>query len=203
MKLLYRGSIYEERFTINNKSHEEVDNIFNIFKSSYEQSTGSSWTYDKFIKRANNWVFFGDPSKGFVAVRPQRSGPLKMTGAAGSPFSIASGVKEMINTEHKPIWGMASKNLAMKMKSFGFIEPPAFLVKIMFKYIPSSVFGDVPSEIQKDGGVKFSYSDVGDATKYFFANKDYYKYVVAGMIKEADLPDLLKKLYNAFMNKIS
>lgn len=200
MQIVYNGCLYEEKFTIHNVDDFEKEDIYNIFKDSYEKSTGSSWSKEKFFDRANLWTFYGDPKKGFITVRTQRSGPIKITGVAGNPMSAYKGLKELIDTEHKPIWGMATKDIVDKMKKMGFISPPAFLIKIMMKVIPASVFGGVASEVLSDGGVKFSYNDVGDSVKYFFANKDYYKHLISQGLP--DVPALFKPALNMFMKTI-
>lgn len=198
----YNGFLYEERFTVNDLDQNELNKVFEIFKTSYERSTGSSWTESKFFDRAKLWVFYGDKNKGFVATRPQRSGPIKLTGVAGSPISAMRGMQELIDSEHKPIWGMASKNIVAKMSNFKFITPPAFLVKLMFKTIDPSVFGGIPMEIQSDGGVKFQYNDTGDAIKYFFANKSYYKWLLESGIAKIDIPTMFKIPFEMFKKKV-
>ena len=200
MYIVYKGCLYEEKFTINSVDDFEKEHIYNIFKDSYEKSTGSSWSKEKFFDRASLWTFYGDPKKGFISTREQRSGPIKLTGVAGSPISAYRGLKELIDTEHKPIWGMATKDIVEKMKGAGFITPPAFLIKLMMKVIPASVFGGVASEVLSDGGVKFSYSDVGDSTKYFFANKEYYKHLISQGLPE--IPTIFKPAFNLFLKTI-
>lgn len=196
MKIIYNGYVYEAKFRMSELDPFEQEKVYEIFKGSYEEATGTAWTKDKFYDRARAWVFYGDVNKGFISTRPQRSGAIKMTGMAGSPIASYRGAKELIDTENKPIWGMATKNIVDKVKALGFISPPAFIVKILFKMIPAEVFGGVPTEVQSDGGIKFSYNDVGDSTKYFFANKDYYKWLFTQNMPE--IPAIFRIAFEAF-----
>ena len=158
-------------------SDEEKDKVYNIFKTSYDKSVGSSWSKPKFDSRADNWTFFGDKNKGFVVLRKQQSGMNKLTGVAGDLKSISLGIND-INNINEPVWGMADQKIVhMLTKRYNFYTPPSFILKLMMKHIPKSVFGDTDYVINDDGSVTFKYSDVGDATKYFFGNKQYFKQV--------------------------
>lgn len=171
------GLLNEEVFRYSELSDDEKEKVYDIFKTSYENSTGTSWDSNKFSSRANGWTFFGDKSSGFVVLRKQNSGMNKLTGVAGDLKSISMGISD-INALNEPVWGMADKRISSILtKKFNYYTPPAFILKLMMKKIPSSVFGDAQYEVNNDGSVTFKYSDVGDATKYFFANKQYYKQI--------------------------
>jgi hypothetical protein len=171
------GLLNEEVFRYSDLSDDEKEKVYDIFKTSYENSTGTSWDSNKFSSRANGWTFFGDKSSGFVVLRKQNSGMNKLTGVAGDLKSISMGISD-INALNEPVWGMADKRISSILtKKFNYYTPPAFILKLMMKKIPSSVFGDAEYEVNNDGSVTFKYSDVGDATKYFFANKQYYKQI--------------------------
>ena len=168
------GLLNEEVFRYSDLSDDEKEKVYDIFKTSYENSTGTSWDSNKFSSRANGWTFFGDKSSGFVVLRKQNSGMNKLTGVAGDLKAISMGISD-INALNEPVWGMADKRISSILtKKFNYYTPPAFILKLMMKKIPSSVFGDAQYEVNNDGSVTFKYSDVGDATKYFFANKQYY-----------------------------
>lgn len=157
---------------------ESMDNInldqaYELFSKSYQEHTGTAWSKEKFVSRASNWEFFGD-EHGYVAVRPQRSGLVKLVGVAGSPRSIVKGLKQ-IQDQHLPIWGMMSSDLVPLAKKMGLIQPPAWVVKGMLKLIPPGVFGDVPLKVNSDGSITLQYSDVGSATKFFVGSKEYFK----------------------------
>lgn len=171
------GLLNEEVFRYSDLSDDEKEKVYDIFKTSYENSTGTSWDSAKFSSRANGWTFFGDRSSGFVVLRKQNSGMNKLTGVAGDLKSISLGISD-INALNEPVWGMADKRITgILTKKFNYYTPPAFILKLMMKKIPSSVFGDAEYEVNNDGSVTFKYSDIGDATKYFFANKQYYKQI--------------------------
>jgi hypothetical protein len=164
----------------------DLHHAYELFSKTYQKSTGSAWTYQKFMSRARNWEFLGDEF-GYVAFRRQRSGMVKLVGVAGNIRSIRNGVIELLEQNH-PTWGMISKNMVPMAVKLGFINPPAFLMKIMLKMIPKSVFGDVDFDINNDGSITLKYSDVGDATKYFIANKEYFKHMLVEMKdKSSDL----------------
>ena len=185
MKIIISEGVYkrmvrtlnEEVFGYDELSDEERDKLFQIFKSSYEKSTGVSWDRYKFDSRARNWKFFGIRDKGFIVVRRQGSGLNKVTGVAGDLKSISIGISEL-NGMNEPVWGMADKKMVdIMVKKYGYYTPPAFVVKIMIKFIPKSVFGDVDFEVNGDGSITFKYSDVGDATKYMFGNGLYFRQI--------------------------
>ena len=174
--------VYEILESIDNLDY---DKAFELFSDTYNKSTGASWDKGKFLSRARNWTFYGDEN-GFVAVRPQRSGLVKLVGAAGSHRSILKGMTELGN-ESRPIWGMVSSEMVGMLKKLGYIQPPAWIIKAMMKLIPATVFGDVPFTVNSDGSLTFSYSDVGDATKYFLGNSEYFKFMIAAFKKKPTL----------------
>lgn len=194
----------EEIFYYNDLSDEEKDKLFQIFKLSYEKSTGTSWDRYKFDGRARNWKFFGIKDGGFIVVRKQQSGLNKVTGVAGDVKSIMLGINEL-NGLNEPVWGMADKKLVdMMVKKYGYHTPPAFVVKIMIKYIPKNVFGDVDFVVNSDGGITFKYTDVGDATKYMFGNKLYFKSVFPMISsKLVGIPRIIKMGVEKFFNLFS
>jgi len=50
-----------------------------------------------------------------------------------------------------------------------------FFIKVLAKTIPPAVFGGHEPQVTKDGGLVFSYEDVGETTKYIVGNKEYFK----------------------------
>ena len=151
----------------------DVDEMYKIFKNSYEESTGHSWDLNTFLGRASDWTFYGikpteknDPKAGFVAVRKQKSGIIKLTGVGGNPFSINRGLDLLIATG-KPIWGGVSEKIAEALTKKGFIIPPKSLVTQVAPYIPGfnvNALGNVVANIT--GGV-------GEVEKTIVINNAY------------------------------
>lgn len=183
----------EEVFVLTRDNSEE---LYKTFKSSYEKSTGSSWSYDKFVQRSKNWKFYGT-IEGFVTVRIQNSGFWKITGCAGSPKGILKGLDELMETG-KPLWTAASGELVDMLKKKGFIVFKGlfygFAMKTLVKNIDSSVFGDEIEDVNSDAGIVFNL-DGKQAIKYFACNKEYLK-----QIMDSDkIPDIVKKVLSQFL----
>jgi hypothetical protein len=60
VKSMLRDKLISESFDFGSMTDEEQSKVFDVFKKSYEKSTGVSWDINKFRSRASNWVFFGD-----------------------------------------------------------------------------------------------------------------------------------------------
>jgi hypothetical protein len=158
------------------------DQAYEIFRKSYEKETGKSWDVDKFMSRARNWTFYGDEG-GYVAVRRQNSGLVKLTGVAGDPRSITKGINELMS-EGGAIWGAVSEPLARMAVKRGMIAPhtkmggPLFL-KALMKLVPASVFGtSTPPEVTSSGAIRISYPDIGMQEKYLVGTKEYFTQVL-------------------------
>jgi len=166
------NKLFEGEFRLDTTNTTQIDHIFNIFKQSYEKSTGGSWDKSKFLSRASDWLFFGDMD-GFIAVRPQKSGLYKLVGVAGSPKSILSALSE-IESKNIPVWGMVTQNIQTMLQKKGFITPTPEQLQLLYKSIPSSVFGGAETQQNPDGSLTLKYNDVGDATKFFVGNEMYF-----------------------------
>lgn len=167
-----------------------MDKAYELFSKSYTESTGTSWSKEKFLSRARGWVFYGDDN-GYVAVRPQRSGMKKLVGMAGDIRSILKGMDELIQ-EGGPVWGAVSAPLAKAAKKRGMIVPHLimggpFFIKTLIKTIPASVFGGHEPKVTSDGGITIEYDDVGAATKYLIGNKAYF-------ISALKIPEVAEKI---------
>ena len=181
----------------------DPDQLYNTFKKSYEDSTGTSWSRDKLFSRARDWKFFGDET-GFVAIRQQRSGMKKLVAVAGNPRSILKGLDELAK-EGGPIWGAVSEEMIPMAKRRGFIAPHqipggTFFIKMLMKAIPSYVFGGVEPVVGNDGSITLDYADVGSAKKYIIGNKEYFAF----MTKIPDVSEYLQKVpgLDAFLKMI-
>jgi hypothetical protein len=204
VKSMLRDKLISESFDFGSMTDEEQGRVFDVFKKSYEASTGVSWDINKFKSRASNWVFFGDES-GYVAVRPQASGLYKLVGVAGNPKGILSGLNELLSTG-RPIWGMVSKDIQGMAIKKGFKTPPAMVMRVLLKFIPKSVFGGTDFELNSDGSVTMKYSDVGDAKKYFIGNEAYFKKLKSDILptmkdKLSELPMVVRKGIDMFLGE--
>jgi hypothetical protein len=172
----------EDVFAFDELTSQEQEDAYNIFKSSYEKTTGKAWTKMKFYQRASNWTFYGIKSKGFIVVKPDFSGFNKISGVAGDIKAVGLGIKELSMT-NQAIWGAADKKMVDVLTArYNFLSPPSFLVKAILKRVPSYLFGDATYEINPDGSITFDYEDVGKATKYFFANKQFFDKIAPGAV---------------------
>jgi hypothetical protein len=180
-------SLLNESKRFDDFTSEEKRQIFNIFTQSYQKATGSSWDEGKFYSRASEWLFFGDPT-GFVTVRPQKSGYYKLTGVAGNMKSILKALQEL-NTTHYPIWGMLTQELAnILVRRYGFRMPNRVESFIIGKLISNNVFGNVEHKRNPDGSITFNYKDVGESTKVFVGNREYYKKARLDAVKRVFSP---------------
>jgi len=183
----HKPNLNEDGRSFSNLNSDEQEKLFDLFKKSYEKSIGTSWTKDKFFGRARNWTFFGD-DRGFVAVRQQNSGYYKLVGVGGELRGILSGLDELLSL-NVPVWGMVSSDIQKMVLKKGFKTPPVFLLKVLLKFIPKSVFGGVDYEINSDGSLTLKYEDVGDARKYFIGNDAYFK-----ELRKSVLPQIKDKV---------
>jgi hypothetical protein len=180
-------SLLNESKRFDDFTPEEKRQIFNVFTQSYVKATGSSWDEGKFYSRANEWLFFGD-STGFVTVRPQKSGYYKLTGVAGNIKSILKALQEL-NTTNYPIWGMLTQELAnILVRRYGFRMPNRLESFIIGKLISNNVFGNIEHRRNPDGSITFNYKDVGESTKVFVGNREYYKKARLDAVKRVFSP---------------
>lgn len=171
----------------------DMDRVYELFRDSYLKATGKAWSKEKFISRSKNYKFFGDEN-GYVMARVQNSGLYKLIGSAGNSSSIMKGIKELLEL-NKPVWGMVAKELVKPLQRLKFVSPPLMLMKAIAKEIPPNVFGVNKIKMNDDGSVTVDYEDVGEATKYFVANKKYYEW----MIDKAPVSEFIKTMVKAFI----
>lgn len=171
----------------------DADKVYDLFSDSYQKATGKAWDRGKFISRAGGWRFYGDEN-GYVTVREQRSGMLKLTAVAGAPRSIIRGMQDLMS-EGKPVWGMVDKNIQSMAQRFGLKSPPGALVKMLIGKIPSNVFGGATLKgVGWDGGATFDYADIGETTKYLIGNTEYYQLLLNDSRLPAPARWALKKM---------
>lgn len=151
----------------------DLDRAYELFRDEYIRATGQSWSKEKFLDRAKNWEFYGDEN-GFVAIRRQYSGFVKLVGMAGSNRSKIMGFRELAS-ENLPIWGAVDTTIASMLQRSGYILAPKLLLKILLPMVGKEVFGGADLELNKDGSITMEYGDLGKVTKYFIGSKEYYK----------------------------
>lgn len=170
--LILERFIIDEKYLYADLDQTQQDNLYRMFQQSYLKATGHSWDEYKFKSRASGWVFFGDPTKGGVAIREQRSGLIKLVASFGSPRAVIEAIQELINTEKKPIWGMMPLNLANHLKTVGF-EIVSYDDLMKIKPYISQAMGDQIGEVKQDGAIEIK-TDFGTMEKYLVGNKKYF-----------------------------
>lgn len=150
-----------------------LEKAYEIFRKEYEKATGKSWDQNKFMNRARNWEFYGD-DKGYVAIRRQRSGFVKLVGMAGEMKSKLKGIQDLLSMD-LPLWGMVSKEIKDIAIRKGMRMPNLLERQVLKRSIPPQVFGDAKIlDYQSDGGVKIQYPDIGVTVKYLVGTPKYY-----------------------------
>ena len=163
----------------------DMDRAYEIFNQEYLQSTGKSWSKDKFLQRARNWEFWGDQN-GFVTTRSQNSGFVKLVGAAGSDKSKYKGFKEL-SQNNLPVWGMVDGKIREVLKKMGY-RGPNMVERLAFQALLKSgkmdaVLGGAKLESIKGDEITLTYPDIGTVTKYFMGSPEYWK-----MMRRSFLP---------------
>lgn len=160
---------------------DNIDHIYDVFADSYLKSTGTTWSKEQFIRRARQWDFYGDEN-GYIAVRSQRSGYVKLVGVAGAPRSILKGLHE-IQQLNLPLWGAVSAPIALMAKKQGFIYPSSIpggklIIRAIFNMIDPSVFGGMV-DITNDGQISIDTKDFGTVEKEIIFNKTYLRKLIS------------------------
>lgn len=165
-----------QKFSINNINSKWM---YEIFKNSYLKSTGTAFSESHFYDRASKWTFFGippssenDTMSGFVAVRFQPSGLVKLTGVAGNPRGIFRGV-DLLTSLNEPIWGAVSSDIANMAAKKGFKIVPPFVLKMLAENgikIPGM-------EIDSFGNIKADIAEVGTIDKKAIVNDLYIEWL--------------------------
>lgn len=184
-----------EIFYINDLTPEEQNDLYDLYKISYEKSVGNAWDKYKFFERAEDWYFFGDQT-GYVAARLQGSGIYKLAVVGGNIRGILKGIQELISL-NKPTWGMVSSDILPMLKKLGFKTPNALTMNALLRLIPKEVFGGVDFKINLDGSITLNYEDTGSAKKYFVGNQQYFDWLksqIKDKMNPLKLTNLLKEV---------
>jgi hypothetical protein len=162
----------------------DMNRAYEVFNQEYQKSTGKSWDKGKFLSRAQNWDFYGDDN-GFITARQQKSGFVKLVGAAGSDKSKYKGFKELAS-KHLPVWGMVDDKLFELLTKLGY-RGPNKIELFMFKKMMTpekmaSVLGGAVINNIEGNKVTLTYPDIGTVTKYYIASPEYWKKVRGNII---------------------
>jgi hypothetical protein len=164
---------FKNYFILENKVQIPLNVAYDIFKKEYDKSTGISWDYNKFTNRAANWEFYGDVN-GYVAIRKQRSGFVKLVGMAGNNKSKLKGIQDLVSM-NLPLWGLVSKEIKDIAVRKGMREPNFLERQALKRSISPEVLGGAEIlDYQSDGGIKLKYPDVGVVVKYMVGTPLYY-----------------------------
>ena len=191
--LTFGEFVLKEEFFFSSMSQSEQDNVYQVFKDSYEQSTGKAFSKNQFMSRAMGWEFYGS-SDTYLAIRRQRSGMIKLNGIASSETNprlkltkIKNALEELVEKNpNSPIWGAVSEEIARmadKVKIGGqkvFYVPHKmfggkFLMSKIVASIPASVMGGQKIEFNETkGSISLDVPGIGTTEKYLIANKAYF-----------------------------
>ena len=81
----------------------------------------------------------------------------------------------------------------------GFIIPNKHIIKILFKAIPSSVFGGHKVTVNDDGSLNVKADDTGTIGKVFIGNPAYYKSLLLNNPMTEKLPRVIKMWLKTFI----
>lgn len=162
----------------------DMDRAYEIFNQEYMKSTGKSWSKNKFLQRAKDWEFYGDDS-GFITVRRQASGFVKLVGAAGSNTSKFRGFKELAS-KHLPVWGMVDDKIFNLLQKLGYRGPNMIELFAFKKFMTpekmAAVLGGATIDNIEGNKVTLTYPDIGTVTKYYIASPEYWKKIRGNII---------------------
>jgi hypothetical protein len=185
----------------------DMDRIYELFNQEYIQSTGKSWTKDKFLNRAKDWEFWGDEN-GFVATRKQQSGFIKLVGAAGSNKSKYQGFKELINS-NLPVWGLVDITISNLLKKLNYRGPNMIERVVLNQLLKSgkmqSVLGDAKIEKLEGDKLTLTYPDIGTVEKYFMGSPEYWKHIKTSLVNKGMMSESFQfdDTYSKILEKFS
>lgn len=177
MSILIEGLLLEDKFYYRDLASVEQEQLYQLFKDSYIKSTGNAWNEHKFEGRAKNWTFYGDPLKGGLAVREQKSGLIKLVASFGDARAVIEAVQELVRTNKKPIWGVLPANLARHLRHAGFKVATYEQLMKMKPYVEQSgVIGDEIESVKPDGTIVVK-NDFGNMDKVLVGNDAYFNFL--------------------------
>ena len=182
---------------------KELQELYGIFRASYEKATGSAWSEELFIRKAKRWIFFGalGYNGGVVAIRRQNSGLNKLVAVAGNPRTVLRAMNLLSSElEGEAVWGAISEDLVPIAERKGLMTIPGFVkkvaessiltkflpintiiatfIKVLVSSIPKSVFGGYNLKPNPDGSMEVDIAEIGKVKKYIVGNDNYYRSVL-------------------------
>jgi hypothetical protein len=190
-----------------------LNTVHDNYVKTYNLVTGKAWSFHKFSSYQKNWIFFGTP-EGFIAVRPQRLGPLKLVIAAGDPDSpnkdkaLLNAFVEILQLK-KPIWGLVSPQIAKyitKVSRGAFMTLSGEIISDLLEpyfarvtdshgnpidytfppIIPEQVISGSPFSVNiQDDGVVVHDDELGDTgLKKFLVDKNWIRFTAKEIINK-------------------
>jgi hypothetical protein len=185
---------YLLREEVFNKGQLDLEAAWEVYQKQYLKSTGNTFTKELFFDRARNWTFYGN-IEGWVAVRYQASGYVKLVAVAGSMKGKFYGMNELLQT-NPPLWGAVTSDIADMLKKKGFVIPNYFTIKLLMANVPPAVFGGKKVDVNFDGSVNIDYDGIGTTKKWFVCNKAYIQKFVS---ENNNIPAIAKSAIAAFL----
>lgn len=151
-------------------SPDDLQAAHELFRRSYEEATGAAFSYDQFVSRARNWTFIGN-EKGYVAVREQDGGLLKLVGSAGDKRLVFRAMQSLIEGD-APVWGAVTedlKDMSSRIGMYSLSTPEtASLIKGLSRFMRS-----LPIQSVNDDGSITVNTPSGAQNKFLIGNKAY------------------------------
>lgn len=185
--LMFESIMRESTYRLSDKTDDEKDCVYQIFKDTYEKSVGHSYDRSWFDSHAYGWTFYGDePDEndvtkpvGGIAVRKQRSGLHCLAGSFGPFKSVMHGFIDMKNDiGNDPIWGVVNpdiKNMLIRGSKGDYVDVPGPIIKALEPVIRHLKRG--VKHVGLNGVITFSLP-WGDIDKVYICNKAYINWLI-------------------------
>jgi hypothetical protein len=183
---------------------EDKNMLYKTYYDTYSEIPGNTpWSQSDYEWRAKRWSFFGILPKegipperiGFVTAR-LKNGVYKLTGMQGPNTKAKIAGLVQLSQTGAPIWGAMDKDFTDRLKKLGFSTPPYKAMKVLLPIIqsdPQFSSGGEWGQLNKDGGIQFDLMGIGQTTKYFTANKQFYQLMIEKMKGSGKIkPELFK-----------
>lgn len=164
-----------------------------------------------FEKRYPLWTFFGN-AQGYVAVRKQGSGAVRITLIAGDRSIVLQAFIELLK-KGWPLWTTVDGLVAKMLQNpkVGFIALNPILVTMLFNpksynnspLIPHFTMGDDPIKDNGDGTLEIKDRELGSLTKYFLVNSEWLEHTIDLGTQQGWPKDVLDELNFHLSGRVS